>query len=60
MNAKGKTMILAEKKTSVGGTMLIIMDIDDGIVEFATFYQGVRVDFGQSQAEAWAWYNTTA
>jgi len=53
-------MIVAEKKTLRGETMKLIITMDDGLVEFITSHQGVQVNFGQSQAEAWAWFNSTA
>lgn len=55
-NAK---MILAEKKTTVGGTMRLVVGMDDGVVEYITIHQGVQVNFGLNQAEAWAWFNST-
>lgn len=53
-------MILAEKTTTVGGTMRLAAGMDDGRVEFSTIHQGVRVDFGANQSQAWAWFNSTA
>jgi len=52
-------MILAEKKTTVGAMRLIVA-MDDGEVEYCTIHQGVQVNFGANQAEAWAWFDTTA
>jgi hypothetical protein len=53
-------MVLAEKKTLSGGTIKLIAGIDDGNVEFITLHQGVQVNFGPRQSEAWAWFNSTA
>ena len=53
-------MILAEKTTTVGGTMRLVAGMDDGRVEFSTIHQGVRVDVGSNQAQAWEWFNSTA
>ena len=56
---KGHTMILAEKKTLSGSTMRLVLAMDDGVVQYVTVHQGVQVNFGCNQAEAWAWYNAT-
>lgn len=50
-------MILAEKTTASGSIMRLVLGMDDGVVEFLTIHQGVIVNFGAKQSEAWAWFN---
>lgn len=50
-------MILAEKTTASGSIMRLVLGMDDGVVEFSTIHQGVIVNFGAKQSEAWAWFN---